>query len=54
MSSLRAPWKNGPYKNKHTEQHKKNKKHQDETDIQKKHYFCVLRIVLLVLLFMIS
>jgi len=22
MSSLRAPWQNGPYKNKHTEQHK--------------------------------
>ena len=22
MSSLRAPWQNGPYKNKHTERHK--------------------------------
>ena len=30
MSSLRATWQNGPYKNKHTEQ-KKTRKHQDAT-----------------------
>jgi len=36
MSSLSAPWQNGPYKNQHTEQHKKHVEHQDATDIQKK------------------
>jgi len=25
MSSLRAPWKNGPYKNQNTERHKNTK-----------------------------
>ena len=30
MSSLRAPWQNGPLKNQHTEQHTE---HEDATDI---------------------
>jgi len=38
MSNLRAPRQNGPYKNKHTEQHK-HVEHQDATDIQ--NYFLV-------------
>jgi len=33
MSILRAPWQNGPYKNQHTEQHKKYVEHQDATYI---------------------
>ena len=39
-SSLRAPWQNGPYTEKHTEQHKKHVEHQDATEIQK-HFLCV-------------
>jgi len=44
MSSLRATWQKGLYKNKHTEQHK-NSEHQDATYI-KKTFFCVFRIFL--------
>ena len=36
MSSLRAPWQNGPYKNKQTEKQKNPAKYQDTTDIQNK------------------
>jgi len=32
MSSLRAPWKNGLYKNQHTEEHVEHH-HDDATDI---------------------
>jgi len=40
-SSLRAPWQNYPYKNKHIEQHKKtHRKNQDVTDIQNKLFLC--------------
>jgi len=35
MSSWRAPWQNGTYKNQHTEQHKTRRTHDDDaTDIQ--------------------
>jgi len=43
MSSLRAPWQNGPYENKHSEQ--QHVERQDATDIQQNTMFCVFRIV---------
>ena len=36
MSSLRAPWYNGVYKNKHTEQHKNTKNTKTQQTFRKK------------------
>jgi len=33
MSSLREPWQNGPYKNKHTEQHKRRNRHLEQNSV---------------------
>jgi len=42
MSSLMAPWQNGPYKNQHTEWHKKHVEHHDaDDDIHLKKLFFV-------------
>jgi len=41
MSSLRAPWQNGPYKIKHTEQHNK-------TDIQNKLVFVFYHVSIII------
>jgi len=54
MSRLRAPCQNGPYKNKHTEQHKKRAEHQGATDIQKKTFFVFFGFFYIYILFMIS
>ena len=43
MSSLRAPWQNGRYKNKHTEQHK-NTQNTKTQQTFKINYFCVFQI----------
>jgi len=40
-SSLRAPWQNGPYKNKHIEQHKNNTEHRDVRDNKNKLCSCI-------------
>ena len=45
MSSLRAPWQNGPFKITQTQQHKKHVEHRNARDIQKKViWVCVLRL----------
>jgi len=38
MSSLRAPWQNGSYKNQHTEKHEEHEKHEDATDFFKNYF----------------
>jgi len=42
ISSLGTPWQNGPYKNKHTEQHKKHAEHPEATDIHNKLFVAFL------------
>jgi len=42
MSSLRAPWQNGLYKNQHTLININTKTRRDATDIKNKPIFCVL------------
>jgi len=50
MSGLRAPWQNGPYKSKRTEQHKYIYTHTHVTPKGKRQsFFCVLRIFLFLL-----
>jgi len=44
MSSLRAPWQNGLYKNQHTEQHKNMLNTMMQQTFRKELFFCVFRI----------
>jgi len=41
MSSLRAPWQNGPYKHQHTEPHKNTQNTTTQQTFRKKHIVCV-------------
>jgi len=41
MSSLRAPWQNGPYKSKHTEQHKNTQNIKMQETFRQKHWWYV-------------
>jgi len=43
LSSLRAPWQNGPFKNQHIERHKKHVQHHGPTYILKN--VCVLFMI---------
>jgi len=43
MSSLRAPWRNGPYKNLHTERQKNTYNTMTQQTFRKKLDFCVFR-----------
>jgi len=45
VSSLRAPWQNGPYKTQHTEQHKTRKTPRRNKHLEKA-IFCVLKFKL--------
>ena len=44
--SLRAPCQNGPYKNKHTEQHKNTQNSETQQTFRKHFFVCVFRIFL--------
>jgi len=41
MSSLRVPWQNGPYKNKHTEQHKNTQNIKTQQTSGKNLFLCL-------------
>jgi len=46
LSSLRAPWQNGPYKNKHTEQHKNTQNTKTQQTFRKNYSVVFFRIFL--------
>jgi len=45
MSRLKAPWQNGPYKNKHTEQHKNMQNTKTQQTFRRSCFCFVFRIL---------